>query len=74
MQGQLLLATLNIVTHVLKPLLCSQDIVRPGYDIVLQLKLFSSMLCAKPRGSYNSNIETFADCQGYDFPGGLCQT
>ena len=34
--------------------------------IYSQLRVFSSVLCAKPRSSRNSSIEAFAVCKGYD--------
>ncbi|XP_053058251.1 putative tRNA (cytidine(32)/guanosine(34)-2'-O)-methyltransferase isoform X5 [Acinonyx jubatus] len=75
MQAQLLLAALNIATHVLKPGGCFVAKIFRGRDVTLiysQLRVFfSSVLCAKPRSSRNSSIEAFAVCQGYDPPAGF---
>merc|ERR1711942_464912 len=73
-QAQLLLAALNITTHVLKP---GGDFVAKifrGKDITLlyaQLKLFfPRVTCAKPRSSRHSSIEAFVVCQEYAPPPG----
>ncbi|XP_006894528.1 PREDICTED: putative tRNA (cytidine(32)/guanosine(34)-2'-O)-methyltransferase-like [Elephantulus edwardii] len=75
MQAQLLLAALNIATHVLKPGGCFVAKIFRGRDVTLlysQLRVFfSSVVCAKPRSSRNSSIEAFAVCQGYDPPEGF---
>ena len=75
MQAQLLLAALNLATHVLKPGGCFVAKIFRGQDVTLiysQLCVFfSSVLCAKPRSSQNSSIEAFAVCKGYDPPWGL---
>uniref|UniRef100_A0A8D0T0K7 Putative tRNA (cytidine(32)/guanosine(34)-2'-O)-methyltransferase n=2 Tax=Sus scrofa TaxID=9823 RepID=A0A8D0T0K7_PIG len=75
MQAQLLLAALNIATHVLKPGGCFVAKIFRGRDVTLiysQLRVFfSSVLCAKPRSSRNSSIEAFAVCKGYDPPAGF---
>ncbi|XP_070221751.1 tRNA (cytidine(32)/guanosine(34)-2'-O)-methyltransferase isoform X5 [Bos indicus] len=75
MQAQLLLAALNIATHVLKPGGCFVAKIFRGRDVTLiysQLRVFfSSVLCAKPRSSRNSSIEAFAVCKGYDPPEGF---
>ncbi|XP_048963702.1 tRNA (cytidine(32)/guanosine(34)-2'-O)-methyltransferase isoform X1 [Canis lupus baileyi] len=75
MQAQLLLAALNIATHVLKPGGCFVAKIFRGRDVTLiysQLRVFfSNVLCAKPRSSRNSSIEAFAVCQGYDPPEGF---
>ncbi|XP_055249260.1 putative tRNA (cytidine(32)/guanosine(34)-2'-O)-methyltransferase isoform X2 [Moschus berezovskii] len=75
MQAQLLLAALNIATHVLKPGGCFVAKIFRGRDVTLiysQLRVFfSSVLCAKPRSSRNSSIEAFAVCKGYDPPDGF---
>lgn len=75
MQAQLLLAALNIATHVLKPGGCFVAKIFRGRDVTLlysQLRIFfSSVLCAKPKSSRNSSIEAFAVCQGYDPPEGF---
>uniref|UniRef100_G3UE44 Putative tRNA (cytidine(32)/guanosine(34)-2'-O)-methyltransferase n=1 Tax=Loxodonta africana TaxID=9785 RepID=G3UE44_LOXAF len=60
MQAQLLLAALNIATHVLKPGGCFVAKIFRGRDVTLiysQLRVFfSSVVCAKPRSSRNSSI------------------
>ncbi|KAM4819012.1 tRNA (cytidine(32)/guanosine(34)-2'-O)-methyltransferase isoform 2-T2 [Thomomys bottae] len=75
MQAQLLLAALNIATHVLKPGGCFVAKIFRGRDVTLlysQLRIFfGSVLCAKPRSSRNSSIEAFAVCKGYDPPEGF---
>ncbi|XP_029786624.1 putative tRNA (cytidine(32)/guanosine(34)-2'-O)-methyltransferase isoform X3 [Suricata suricatta] len=75
MQAQLLLAALNIATHVLKPGGCFVAKIFRGRDVTLiysQLRVFfSSVVCAKPRSSRNSSIEAFAVCRGYDPPAGF---
>uniref|UniRef100_UPI001A9F57FC putative tRNA (cytidine(32)/guanosine(34)-2'-O)-methyltransferase n=1 Tax=Ictidomys tridecemlineatus TaxID=43179 RepID=UPI001A9F57FC len=75
MQAQLLLAALNIATHVLKPGGCFVAKIFRGRDVTLlygQLRVFfSNVLYAKPRGSRNSSTEAFAVCQGYDPPEGF---
>ncbi|ERE65646.1 putative ribosomal RNA methyltransferase 1-like protein [Cricetulus griseus] len=75
MQAQLLLAALNIATHVLKLGGCFVAKIFRGRDVTLlygQLRVFfSSVLCAKPKSSRNSSIEAFAVCQGYDPPEGF---
>lgn len=77
-QAQLLLAALNITTHVLKP---GGDFVAKifrGKDITLlfsQLRLFfDEVTVAKPRSSRNSSIESFVVCQGYSPPEGYVPT
>ncbi|KAM9041918.1 tRNA (cytidine(32)/guanosine(34)-2'-O)-methyltransferase isoform 1-T1 [Megaptera novaeangliae] len=75
MQAQLLLAALNIATHVLKPGGCFVAKIFRGRDVTLiysQLRVFfSTVLCAKPKSSRNSSIEAFAVCKGYDPPEGF---
>ncbi|KAJ8792298.1 hypothetical protein J1605_004079 [Eschrichtius robustus] len=60
MQAQLLLAALNIATHVLKPGGCFVAKIFRGRDVTLiysQLRVFfSTVLCAKPKSSRNSSI------------------
>merc|ERR1719167_744372 len=77
-QAQLLLAALNITTHVLKP---GGDFVAKifrGKDISLlfsQLRLFfDEVTVAKPRSSRNSSIESFVVCQNYSPPEGYIPT
>ncbi|XP_039625565.1 putative tRNA (cytidine(32)/guanosine(34)-2'-O)-methyltransferase [Polypterus senegalus] len=73
-QAQLLLAALNITTHVLKTGGTFVAKIFRGKDITLlysQLKIFfPSVTCAKPRSSRNSSIEAFVVCQGYSPPEG----
>lgn len=73
-QAQLLLAALNITTHVLKPGGTFVAKIFRGKDVTLlysQLKIFfSGVTCAKPRSSRNSSIEAFVVCQGYTPPEG----
>ena len=60
-QAQLLLAAVNITTHVLRPGGCFVAKIFRGKDITLlysQLKVFfRSVVCAKPKSSRNSSIE-----------------
>jgi len=71
-QAQLLLAALNITTHVLKPGGVFVAKIFRGKDVTLlyaQLELFfDKVVCAKPRSSRNSSIEAFVVCQGYNPP------
>ncbi|KAI7879003.1 FtsJ-domain-containing protein [Lichtheimia hyalospora FSU 10163] len=71
-QAQLLLAALNITTHVLRPGGTFVAKIFRGKDITLlysQLKIFfPTVTCSKPRSSRNSSIEAFIVCQGYQPP------
>uniref|UniRef100_A0A3B4A3E6 Putative tRNA (cytidine(32)/guanosine(34)-2'-O)-methyltransferase n=1 Tax=Periophthalmus magnuspinnatus TaxID=409849 RepID=A0A3B4A3E6_9GOBI len=73
-QAQLLLAALNITTHVLKRGGTFVAKIFRGKDVTLlysQLKIFfSGVTCAKPRSSRNSSIEAFVVCQNYQPPEG----
>lgn len=73
-QAQLLLAALNITTHVLKPRGTFVAKIFRGKDVTLlysQLRVFfSEVVCAKPRSSRNSSIEAFVVCQNYSPPEG----
>ncbi|KAI8140764.1 FtsJ-like methyltransferase-domain-containing protein [Fennellomyces sp. T-0311] len=73
-QAQLLLAALNITTHVLRPGGTFVAKIFRGKDITLlysQLKIFfPTVTCSKPRSSRNSSIEAFIVCQGYQPPEG----
>ncbi|XP_056137754.1 putative tRNA (cytidine(32)/guanosine(34)-2'-O)-methyltransferase [Lampris incognitus] len=73
-QAQLLLAALNITTHVLKPGGTFIAKIFRGKDVTLlysQLKIFfSGVTCAKPRSSRNSSIEAFVVCLNYSPPEG----
>uniref|UniRef100_A0A8C4Q2M9 FtsJ RNA 2'-O-methyltransferase 1 n=1 Tax=Eptatretus burgeri TaxID=7764 RepID=A0A8C4Q2M9_EPTBU len=73
-QAQLLLAALNITTHILKIGGTFVAKIFRGKDVTLlysQLNIFfSKVTCAKPRSSRHSSIEAFAVCQGYRPPEG----
>ncbi|CAH2317105.1 tRNA (cytidine(32) guanosine(34)-2 -O)-methyltransferase [Pelobates cultripes] len=73
-QAQLLLAALNITTHVLCRGGTFVAKIFRGKDVTLlysQLKIFfREVTCAKPRSSRNSSIESFVVCQGYCPPEG----
>ncbi|XP_039265517.1 tRNA (cytidine(32)/guanosine(34)-2'-O)-methyltransferase-like [Styela clava] len=74
-QAQLLLAALNITTHVLKKGGTFIAKIFRGKDVSLlfsQLKMFfKEVTCAKPRSSRNSSIEAFMVCQEYNPPEGF---
>lgn len=73
-QAQLLLAALNITTHVLRPGGTFIAKVFRGRDISLlysQLRVFfRRVICCKPKSSRNSSIEAFVVCQEYQPPEG----
>ncbi|XP_012280295.1 putative tRNA (cytidine(32)/guanosine(34)-2'-O)-methyltransferase [Orussus abietinus] len=73
-QSQLLLAALNITTHILKPGGTFVAKIFRGDDLSLlysQLKIFFTFVyCAKPRSSRNSSIEAFVVCKDYFPPEG----
>ncbi|XP_062410911.1 putative tRNA (cytidine(32)/guanosine(34)-2'-O)-methyltransferase [Sardina pilchardus] len=73
-QAQLLLAALNITTHVLKKGGTFVAKIFRGKDVTLlysQLRIFfSRVTCAKPRSSRNSSIEAFVVCRNYSPPEG----
>jgi tRNA (cytidine32/guanosine34-2'-O)-methyltransferase len=77
-QGQLLIAALNITTHVLKPGGTFVAKIFRGKDVSLlfsQLRIFfPSVVCSKPRSSRNSSIEAFVVCQNYNPPAGYKPT
>ncbi|XP_053857835.1 LOW QUALITY PROTEIN: putative tRNA (cytidine(32)/guanosine(34)-2'-O)-methyltransferase [Vidua macroura] len=77
-QAQLLLAALNITTHVLKKGGTFVAKIFRGKDVTLlysQLRLFfPDVTCAKPRSSRNSSIEAFVVCRGYAPPEGFVPT
>ncbi|KAJ3347689.1 putative tRNA (cytidine(32)/guanosine(34)-2'-O)-methyltransferase [Allomyces javanicus] len=77
-QAQLLLAALNITTHVLRPGGTFVAKIFRGKDITLlyaQLRVFfKNVTCAKPRSSRNSSIEAFVVCQDYTPPAGYVPT
>ena len=68
-QAQLLLAALNITTHVLKLGGTFVAKIFRGKDVTLlfaQLRLFfENVTVAKPKSSRNSSIEAFVVCQNY---------
>ncbi|KAI8867538.1 FtsJ-domain-containing protein [Ramicandelaber brevisporus] len=73
-QAQLLLAALNITTHVLRNGGTFIAKIFRGRDVGLlyaQLRIFfRRVTCAKPRSSRNSSIEAFVVCQDYCPPEG----
>ncbi|KAJ9059341.1 tRNA (uridine-2'-O-)-methyltransferase trm7 [Entomophthora muscae] len=73
-QAQLLLAALNITTHILRTGGTFVAKIFRGKDITLlyaQLKLFfKTVTCSKPRSSRNSSVEAFVVCQNYSPPEG----
>ncbi|XP_063678993.1 tRNA (cytidine(32)/guanosine(34)-2'-O)-methyltransferase-like [Bolinopsis microptera] len=73
-QAQLLLAALNITTHVLKLGGTFVAKIFRGKDVALlfsQLRIFfEDVKCCKPRSSRNSSIEAFVVCRGYNPPEG----
>ena len=77
-QAQLLLAALNISTHVLKSGGTFVAKIFRGKDMSLlyaQLKIFiPSVTICKPRSSRNSSIEAFVVCKGYSPPEGYTPT
>ncbi|XP_065180655.1 putative tRNA (cytidine(32)/guanosine(34)-2'-O)-methyltransferase [Sycon ciliatum] len=77
-QSQLLLAALNITTHVLRPGGTFVAKIFRGKDISLlyaQLKVFfPTVTCAKPRSSRASSLESFVVCQDYTPPPGYVPT
>ncbi|KAJ3268918.1 putative tRNA (cytidine(32)/guanosine(34)-2'-O)-methyltransferase [Borealophlyctis nickersoniae] len=77
-QAQLLLAALNITTHVLRPGGTFVAKIFRGKDISLlysQMKVFfPTVTCSKPRSSRNSSIEAFIVCQNYTPPPGYTPT
>ena len=77
-QAQLLLAALNITTHVLKKGGNFVAKIFRGKDVSLlyaQLKVFfPTVSICKPRSSRNSSIESFVVCQNYAPPDGYVPT
>ncbi|RXG73552.1 putative tRNA (cytidine(32)/guanosine(34)-2'-O)-methyltransferase [Armadillidium vulgare] len=73
-QAQLLLAALNITTHILKREGTFVAKIFRGKDVTLlysQLKLFfKEVFVTKPRSSRNSSIESFVVCKNYSPPDG----
>ncbi|GLT89459.1 hypothetical protein SLE2022_074380 [Rubroshorea leprosula] len=74
-QSQLILASLTIVTHMLRGGGKFIAKIFRGKDTCLlycQLKLFSPVVTfAKPKSSRNSSIEAFAVCENYSPPEGF---
>lgn len=68
-QGQLLLAALNITTHILREGGTFVAKIFRGKDadiLFAQLQVFfKEVHCAKPASSRNSSLESFVVCQGY---------
>ncbi|CAL4076311.1 unnamed protein product, partial [Meganyctiphanes norvegica] len=77
-QAQLLLAALNITTHVLTTGGTFVAKIFRGKDVTLlyaQLKLFFKYVSvAKPRSSRNSSLESFVVCREYQPPQGYIPT
>lgn len=77
-QAQLLLAALNITTHVLAAGGTFVAKIFRGKDVTLlyaQLKIFFTQVSVtKPRSSRNSSIESFVVCQNYSPPEGYIPT
>lgn len=73
-QAQLLLAALNITTHILKPKGSFIAKIFRGKEISLlysQLRIFfKRVTIVKPRSSRNSSIESFVLCEDYSAPMG----
>ncbi|KAJ4461363.1 putative ribosomal RNA methyltransferase 1 [Paratrimastix pyriformis] len=74
LQGQLILAALNVATHILRPDGKFVAKIFRGRDISLlfaQLRVFfKDVIVAKPQSSRNSSIESFVVCQHFDLPAG----
>lgn len=74
-QGQLLLAALNITTQILRSGGTFIAKIFRGADVELlydQLNpFFEQVACCKPRSSRNSSIEAFVVCRGYSPPAGF---
>lgn len=77
-QAQLILAALNIATHLLRPGGTFVAKVFRGKDTTLlyaQLKcFFPDVSIAKPKSSRNSSIESFVVCRNYSPPEGYVPT
>lgn len=77
-QAELLLAAVNITTHILKPGGTFVAKIFRGKDVSLlysQLKIFfGEVIISKPRSSRNSSIEAFAVCREYAPPSGYQPT
>ena len=77
-QAELLLAAVNITTHILKKKGTFIAKIFRGKDVSLlysQLKIFfNEVIISKPRSSRNSSIESFAVCRDYNPPEGYQPT
>ncbi|KAG2373306.1 hypothetical protein C9374_012295 [Naegleria lovaniensis] len=73
-QLQLILAALNITTHVLEEGGCFVSKIFRGKDITLLYAqcgvFFERVYCAKPKSSRNSSLESFVVCKGFKLPPG----
>lgn len=73
-QSQLLLAALNIATHILRPSGTFVAKIFRAKDVTLlyaQLRIFFPYVyCTKPSSSRNSSIEAFVVCKDYSPPEG----
>lgn len=73
-QLQLILAALNITTHVLGEGGCFVSKIFRGKDISLLYAqcavFFERVYCAKPKSSRNSSLESFVVCKGFHMPQG----
>ncbi|WKX99098.1 hypothetical protein Q1695_014181 [Nippostrongylus brasiliensis] len=78
MQAQLVLAALNITTHVLKlggTFVAKIFRARNATLLYAQLKMFfKEVYCAKPKSSRQSSCEAFVVCRGYSPPEGYKPT
>ncbi|KAK0417613.1 hypothetical protein QR680_013108 [Steinernema hermaphroditum] len=78
LQSQLLLAALNITTHVLKDdgsFVAKIFRARHVTLLYAQLKcFFKEVFCAKPKSSRQSSCEAFVVCRGYNPPEGYVPT
>ena len=74
-QSQLLVAAVNITTHILKENGTFVAKVFRGRDVALitsQFRvLFDSVVIVKPRSSRNSSLEAFVVCRNYNPPAGF---
>jgi tRNA (cytidine32/guanosine34-2'-O)-methyltransferase len=77
-QAQLLLAALNITTHLLRPGGTFVAKIFRGKDVTLlysQLKVFfEEVVVSKPKASRNSSIEAFVVCRRFNPPVGYVPT
>ncbi|VDK23116.1 unnamed protein product, partial [Anisakis simplex] len=78
MQGQLIVAALNITTFVLKDSgTFVAKIFRARHVTLLYAQLknfFEQVFCAKPRSSRQSSCEAFVVCRGFHLPDGYTPT